>query len=86
MPLSLRGKEGREVGRSLTSGKREVSMPFPLEAILISGTSHVGKSTLAERLAGRLGWAGLSTDGTPPAEAVCRGVCTRGKSMPYGMR
>ena len=23
---------------------------------------------------------------TPPAEAVCRGVCTRGKSMPYGMR
>ncbi len=38
-------------------------MPFPLEAILISGTSHVGKSTLAERLAGRHGWAGLSTDG-----------------------
>ena len=23
---------------------------------------------------------------TPPAEAVCRGVCTRGKSMPYVMR
>ena len=23
---------------------------------------------------------------TPPAEAVCRGVCMRGKSMPYGMR
>lgn len=38
-------------------------MSLPLEAILISGTSHVGKSTLAERLAGRLGWAGLSTDG-----------------------
>jgi len=38
-------------------------MPTPLHGILIGGTSHVGKSTLAERLAGRLGWAGLSTDG-----------------------
>ncbi|SCM79488.1 conserved hypothetical protein [uncultured Pleomorphomonas sp.] len=38
-------------------------MPSPLQAILISGTSHVGKSTLAEKLAGRLGWNGLSTDG-----------------------
>lgn len=37
-------------------------MSSPLQAILIAGTSHVGKSTLAERLAGRLGWNGLSTD------------------------
>lgn len=37
-------------------------MSFMLQAILISGTSHVGKSTLAEKLAERLGWAGLSTD------------------------
>lgn len=33
-----------------------------LLGILISGTSHVGKSTLAEKLADRLGWSGLSTD------------------------
>lgn len=38
-------------------------MPFSLQAILIGGTSHVGKSTLADRLAERLGWAQLSTDG-----------------------
>ncbi|MCM5557569.1 AAA family ATPase [Pleomorphomonas sp. JP5] len=38
-------------------------MPFSLQAILIGGTSHVGKSTLADRLAERLGWARLSTDG-----------------------
>lgn len=37
-------------------------MPTPLQAILISGTSHVGKSTLAEKLAARLGWSALSTD------------------------
>ncbi|WP_370677085.1 hypothetical protein [Pleomorphomonas sp. PLEO] len=37
-------------------------MSSPLQAILISGTSHVGKSTLAEKLAGRLKWAGMSTD------------------------
>ncbi|MBS1165659.1 MAG: hypothetical protein H6R00_1684 [Proteobacteria bacterium] len=37
-------------------------MTSPLQAILITGTSHVGKSTLAERLAARLGWNGLSTD------------------------
>jgi 2-phosphoglycerate kinase len=33
-----------------------------LQAILITGTSHVGKSTLAEKLAERLGWNGMSTD------------------------
>lgn len=38
-------------------------MPLPLEAILIAGTSHVGKSTLAGKLAERLGWAPMSTDG-----------------------
>ncbi len=38
-------------------------MPFSLQAILIGGTSHVGKSTLADALAERLGWAQLSTDG-----------------------
>ena len=37
-------------------------MSSPLLGILISGTSHVGKSTLAEKLAERLGWAGMSTD------------------------
>ncbi len=37
-------------------------MPSHLLGILIGGTSHVGKSTLAERLAVRLGWNGLSTD------------------------
>lgn len=37
-------------------------MPTPIQAILIAGTSHVGKSTLAEKLAERLGWNGLSTD------------------------
>lgn len=37
-------------------------MSSPLQAILISGTSHVGKSTLAEKLAARLGWNVLSTD------------------------
>lgn len=37
-------------------------MPTPLNAILIAGTSHVGKSTLAEKLADRLGWEAMSTD------------------------
>jgi 2-phosphoglycerate kinase len=37
-------------------------MSSPLHAVLIGGTSHVGKSTLAERLAERLGWVGMSTD------------------------
>lgn len=37
-------------------------MLSPLLGILISGTSHVGKSTLAEKLSERLGWAGMSTD------------------------
>jgi len=33
-----------------------------VRAILIGGTSHVGKSTLAETLAARLGWQHTSTD------------------------
>lgn len=37
-------------------------MPSPLRGILIGGTSHVGKSTLAERLAVRLRWEAMSTD------------------------
>lgn len=37
-------------------------MSSSLRGILIAGTSHVGKSTLAERLAERLGWAAMSTD------------------------
>jgi hypothetical protein len=32
------------------------------KALLIGGTSHLGKSTLAEHLAGRLGWGFRSTD------------------------
>lgn len=33
-----------------------------LKVLLIGGTSHVGKSTTAARLAERLGWRSLSTD------------------------
>ena len=33
-----------------------------LRVVLIGGTSHVGKSTLAESLAARLGWTRISTD------------------------
>jgi 2-phosphoglycerate kinase len=33
-----------------------------MRAILIGGTSHVGKSTLSERLAEELGWQAFSTD------------------------
>ena len=33
-----------------------------LRVVLIGGTSHVGKSTLSESLAARLGWERLSTD------------------------
>lgn len=34
-----------------------------LSAILVGGASHVGKSTLAERLAKATGWRAISTDG-----------------------
>jgi 2-phosphoglycerate kinase len=34
----------------------------PLKVILIGGTSHAGKSTLARELAERLGWEVISTD------------------------
>ena len=37
-------------------------MPSPLRAILIGGTSHTGKSTLAGALAARLGGTARSTD------------------------
>lgn len=37
-------------------------MPLPLSTILIAGTSHVGKSTLAGQLSERLGWEAISTD------------------------
>lgn len=37
-------------------------MAEPLKVILIGGTSHVGKSTLARDLAARLGWEVISTD------------------------
>ena len=33
-----------------------------LRVVFIGGTSHVGKSTLAESLAARLGWTRISTD------------------------
>ena len=33
-----------------------------LRVVLIGGTSHVGKSTASELLAGTLGWAHVSTD------------------------
>lgn len=37
-------------------------MPLPLSTILIAGTSHVGKSTLAGLLSERLGCEAISTD------------------------
>lgn len=37
-------------------------MPPNLSTILIAGTSHVGKSTLADLLSARLGWQAISTD------------------------
>ena len=37
-------------------------MTGEVKVILIGGTSHVGKSTLAEALASRLGWQQMSTD------------------------
>jgi 2-phosphoglycerate kinase len=40
----------------------EARMDANLRVILIGGTSHVGKSTLARRLAERLGWDCRSTD------------------------
>lgn len=36
--------------------------PADLRVILIGGSSHVGKSTLADALAARLGWTQISTD------------------------
>ena len=36
--------------------------PADLRVILIGGSSHVGKSTLAAALAAKLGWAQISTD------------------------
>ena len=33
-----------------------------IKLVLVGGTSHVGKSTLSQRLAGELGWNYLSTD------------------------
>ncbi len=33
-----------------------------MKVILIGGSSHAGKSTVAESLAAKLGWSGLSTD------------------------
>jgi 2-phosphoglycerate kinase len=38
------------------------NMGGAIRVILIGGTSHAGKSTLARRLADRLGWSALSTD------------------------
>ena len=37
-------------------------VPADLRVILIGGSSHVGKSTLADSLAAKLGWAQISTD------------------------
>ncbi len=37
-------------------------MPSAISTILIAGTSHVGKSTLAGQLSERLGWEAISTD------------------------
>ena len=37
-------------------------VPADLRVILIGGSSHVGKSTLADLLAAKLGWTQISTD------------------------
>ncbi len=37
-------------------------MASEIKVLLIGGTSHVGKSTLAARLASSLGWSTRSTD------------------------
>ena len=37
-------------------------MPDEIKVLLVGGTSHVGKSTLARQLAEQLGWNRLSTD------------------------
>ena len=37
-------------------------VPADLRVILIGGSSHVGKSTLADSLAAKLGWPQISTD------------------------
>ena len=37
-------------------------VPADLRVILIGGSSHVGKSTLADSLAAKLGWTQISTD------------------------
>ena len=37
-------------------------MPADVRVILIGGSSHVGKSTLADSLAAKLGWTQISTD------------------------
>ena len=37
-------------------------VPADLRVILIGGSSHVGKSTLADALAAKLGWTQISTD------------------------
>ncbi len=62
-----------------------------VRAILIGGSSHVGKSTLAKSLAARLGWAQFSTDslarhpGRPwrsPPDTVPRHVAEHYLSQP----
>lgn len=39
-----------------------MTKPPGIKVLLIGGTSHVGKTTLARQLAGKLGWSHLSTD------------------------
>ena len=41
---------------------REWAMPADLRVVLVGGSSHVGKSTLADSLAAKLGWRRISTD------------------------
>ena len=37
-------------------------MDISARVILIGGTSNIGKSTVAEAVAGKLGWGSISTD------------------------
>ena len=47
---------------ALTPETHMISPGRELRVILIGGSSHVGKSTLAQSLASKLGWRYISTD------------------------
>ena len=56
------GAAGRQLSALSVDSTEEHAMTRGAKVLLIGGTSHVGKSTLAKRLAAELEWAHLSTD------------------------